>query len=245
MNTLAFERAPGPSRRNNGYRRPNASSGDAPSNSKTSQRRKKSRSPDAWNSQLQVAAQRSEPAQPEGGKKKKSTIPPPFDSRPFLAPLDDVNFERGRKHKSKSRQQGRQVVEYPVTASALAAENKPKKDRSKSRDSAYRQISKASTSDSEGVQALVDLHLEHQGPLAAAEFAKLKREIETWKKVSRLPSRLSSSDQRHRWLMTIRRPSRSRIRFVYALSFGRFIYGVIHRSSKSFARMRVQMRRLV
>lgn len=183
MNSLAFERAPGPSRRNNGYRRPNATSGDAPSSSKTGQRRKKSRSPDAWNSQHQVAAQRSEPAQPEGGKKKKSTIPPPFDSRPFLAPLDDANFERGRKHKSKSRQQGRQVVEHPVTASALAAENKPKKDRSKSRDSAYRQISKVSTSDSEGVQALVDLHLEHQGPLAA-EFAKLKREIETWKKVA-------------------------------------------------------------
>jgi hypothetical protein len=76
-------------------------------------------------------------------------------------------------------------VEHPATASALAVENKPKNDRSKSRDSTYRQISKASTSDSEGVQALVDLHLECQGPFSAAEFAKLKREIETWKKVSK------------------------------------------------------------
>lgn len=186
MNPLAFERAPGPSRRNNGYRRPNPTSGDAPSSSRAGQRRKKSRSPDAWNPnpQLQFAAQRSEPAQPEGGKKKKSTTPLLLDNRPFLAPLDDANFERGRKHKSKSRQQGRQAVEHPTTASALAAENKPKKDRSKSRDSAYRQLSKASTSDSEGVQALVDLHLEYQGPFAAAEFAKLKREIETWKKVA-------------------------------------------------------------
>jgi len=186
MNPLAFERAPGPSRRNNGYRRPNPTSGDAPSSSRTGQRRKKSRSPDPWNHQLQFSAQRSEPAQPEGGKKKKSTIPLPFGNTPFLAPLeDDANFERGRKHKSKSRQHGRQTVEHPATASALAVENKPKNDRSKSRDSTYRQISKASTSDSEGVQALVDLHLECQGPFSAAEFAKLKREIETWKKVSK------------------------------------------------------------
>lgn len=184
MNTLAFERAPGPSRRNNGYRRSNLTSGDVPPNSRNGQRRKKSRSPDAWNSRLQVTAQRSDPVQPEGGKKKKSTVPLPFDSRPFLAPVDDTNFERGRKYKSKSRQQGRQAVEHPATASALAVENKPKKDRSKSRDSAYRQISKVSGSDSEGVQALVGLHLEHQGPLAAAEFAKLKREMETWKKVA-------------------------------------------------------------
>lgn len=120
-------------------------------------------------------------------------------------------------------------MEHPATASALAVENKPKKDRSKSRDSAYRQISKVSGSDSEGVQALVGLHLEYQGPLAAAEFAKLKREIETWKKVSEITSRLSASDQGHRWLSIIRRQLRSRIRFVYALSFGRFVYSVIHR----------------
>lgn len=184
MNSLAFERAPGPSRRNNGHRRPNPTSGDAPTNSRAGQRRRKSRSPDAWNSQLQVAAQRSEPAQSEAGRKKKSTATLPFDSRPFLAPLDDVNPERGRKHKAKSRQQGRSGVEHQATASALAVENRPKKDRSKSRDSVCRPISKAPTSDSEGVQALVDLHLEYQGPLAAAEFAKLKREIETWKKMA-------------------------------------------------------------
>ncbi|KAG2362183.1 hypothetical protein BDR07DRAFT_1357959 [Suillus spraguei] len=184
MNSLALERAPGPSRRNNGNRRPNPTSGDTPSSSRTGQRRKKSRSPDAWNSQLQIAAQRSElAAQPEGGKKKK-TVPLLFDGRPFLAQLDDANFERGRKYKSKSRQQGRQAVEHPATASALAAENKPKKDRSKSRDSTYRQISKASACDSEGVQALAGLHFEQQGPFAPAEIAKLKGEIEMWKNVA-------------------------------------------------------------
>ncbi|KAG1738892.1 uncharacterized protein EDB91DRAFT_1137212 [Suillus paluster] len=182
MNPL--ERAPGPSRRNNGHRRPNTTQVDTPSSSRASQRRKKSRSPDARNSQLQVATQRYEPAQLDAGKKKKSANPVPFDSRPFLVPHDDANSERGRKYKSKSRQQGRQGAEHPATASALAVENRPKKDRSKSRDSAHRQIYKAPASDSEGVQALVDLHLEYQGPLAAAEFAKLKRELETWKKLA-------------------------------------------------------------
>lgn len=182
MNSL--ERAPGPSRRNNGYRRPNHTLGDAPSSSRTGQRRKKSRSPDAWRTQIQVATQRSEPAQPEAGKKKRQAAPQPLDDRPFV-PLDDLNFERGRKYKSKSRQQGRQGTEYTATASALAVENRPKKDRSKSRDLSQRQTPKALGSDSEGVQALMELHLDYQGPIAAAEFAKLKRELEIWKKVSK------------------------------------------------------------
>ncbi|KAG0698228.1 hypothetical protein DFH29DRAFT_942389 [Suillus ampliporus] len=181
MNSM--ERTPGPSRRNNGHRRPNSTSVDVPSSSRAGQRRKKSRSPDARNPQPQVVTQRSDPAQLEAGKKRKQANPPPFDSRQFLVPLDDANSERGRKHKSKSRQQGRQGADHPATSSALAVENRPKKDRSKSRDSAYKQFSKAPASDSEGVQALVDLHLEYQGPLAAAEFAKLKRELETWKKM--------------------------------------------------------------
>ncbi|OAX41034.1 hypothetical protein K503DRAFT_854937 [Rhizopogon vinicolor AM-OR11-026] len=182
MNSL--ERAPGPSRRNNGYRRPNQTSGDAPSSSRAGQRRRKSRSPDAWRSQIQVATQRYDPAQPDAGKKKKQAAPQPLDDRPFLVPLDDVNSERGRKYKSKSRQQNRQGTELPSTASALAVENRSRKDRSKSRDVSHRHNTKAPGSDSEGVQALVDLHLDYQGPIAAAEFAKLKRELDTWKKLA-------------------------------------------------------------
>lgn len=191
-----FERViPGPSRRNNSYRRPNQTSGDASSSSRAGQRRKKSRSPDALRSHIQVPTQRYDPAQPETGKKKKQAAPLPLDDRPFLVPIDDGNSERGRKYKSKSRQQGRQGTEPLATTSAFAVENRSKKDRSKSRDASRRQIQKAPGSDSEGVQALVDLHLDYQGPITSAEFAKLKRELEMWKKVSKRISRFSSSNQ--------------------------------------------------
>ena len=186
---------PGPLRRNNSYRRPNQTLVDLPSSSRNGQRRKKSRSPDASRSQIQVAAQRYEPAQLESRKKRRQSTPPPLDDRPFLVPVDDGNSERGRKHKSKSHRQGRQGSEHPATASALAVENRFKKDRSKSRDVSYRQNHKAPGSDSEGVQALEDLHIDYQGPFAPAEFAKLRRELEMWKRVCKLILRFSLSNR--------------------------------------------------
>ncbi|KAH7924152.1 hypothetical protein BV22DRAFT_1035491 [Leucogyrophana mollusca] len=179
------------SRRNNFQRHLTAPAVEATSNSSAAGRRKKSRSPDSRTSHPHANAQRGESSQAAAVKKRKPTTvpsaPAPAGSS-FLVALDDP--DRGRKPKGKSRHTARPATENSSAITANHAElpshRFKKRERSKSRDSAHYLATKSAASDVESTTKDSHIHFdgqaEYSGPFAAAEFARLKREIETLKK---------------------------------------------------------------
>lgn len=189
MNTTRGSR-----RNNNNAQRRQTASVSGPS-ALSSQRRRRSRSPDPQPVQQQGQfnlTRRPDASHADQNKRKKPGNPslPPSSSRSFLVAVDDINSDRGRKSKVKSRQHNRHLAENSshVTTSRTPEAHAPsiKRERSKSRDS-FRLPAKGAASDAEGsgrdVQGIIDAHADYSGPLAAAEFAKMKRELDVWKKV--------------------------------------------------------------
>ncbi|KAF8836835.1 hypothetical protein BDN67DRAFT_973689 [Paxillus ammoniavirescens] len=182
------------SRRNSTQRRPHTSTLGALAVS--GQRRRRSRSPDGQPSQQQLphsVPPKAETSHAEQNKRKKSgnTSFPHPNSRSFLISADDGNSDRGRKSKTKPRSHNRHLVENaPHASTSRAPENSSaasKRERSKSRES-FKLPSKATISDVEGSgkdwqNGFLDTHSEYSGPLAAAEFTRLKRELDNLKKV--------------------------------------------------------------
>lgn len=178
------------SRRNNTQRRQQVPI-SGPS-SLSSQRRRRSRSPDPQPGQQQgqLNAVRKPDADQNKRKKPGNSSLPSSNSRSFLVAIDDTNSDRGRKSKTKPRSHNRSQVENVSHASTSRAPDTHasslKRERSKSRESP-KLPSKGTASDAEGsgrdVQAIIDFHSDYNGPLAAAEFAKMKRELDVWKKV--------------------------------------------------------------
>lgn len=181
------------SRRNNTQRRqPVSISGPSPL---PSQRRRRSRSPDPQPVQQQGQpnlTRKPDASHADQNKRKKPGNPslPSSSSRSFLVAVDDANSDRGRKSKVKSRPHNRHLAENSahVTTSRAPEAHAPsiKRERSKSRES-LRLPSKGTASDVEAsgrdAQGIIDAHADYSGPLAAAEFAKMKRELDVWKKV--------------------------------------------------------------
>lgn len=177
------------SRRNNTQRRqPAPTSGPA---HLSSQHRRRSGSPDPHPAQQQGQlnlTRKPDPSHADQNKRRKPGNPslPSSSSRPFLVAIDDANSERGRKSKTKPRSHNRPLAENTSHASVSRAPethgSSVKRERSKSRES-HRLPSKGIASDAEGsgrdMHAIAD---DYTGPLAAAEFAKIKRELDSWKK---------------------------------------------------------------
>lgn len=102
--------------------------------------------------------------------------------------VDDPNSDRGRRSKVKPRAHNRQLVEnatHESTSRAPEVQTISIKERSKSRESA-KLPSKGTASDVEGsgrdMHGIIDAHADYSGPIAAAELAKMKRELDSWKK---------------------------------------------------------------
>lgn len=181
------------SRRNNTQRRqPVPISGPTPL---SNQRRRRSRSPDPQPAQQQGQfnlTRKPDTSYADQNKRKKpgNTSLPSSSSRSFLVAIDDGNSDRGRKSKTKPRSHNRPLAENASHASTSRAPeihgSSFKRERSKSRES-YKLPSKGTASDAEGsgrdVHPIIDTHLDYSGPLATAEFAKIKRELDSWKKV--------------------------------------------------------------
>lgn len=186
MNTAAAARGP---RRNNTQRRqPISISSPLPL---PNQRRRRSRSPDAQPTQEQRMPRKPDASHADANKRKKPGNPslplPSSGSRSFLVAVDDTNSDRGRKSKVKPRSHNRHLAENaPHASTSRAPEVQVKRERSKSRES-VRLPSKGAASDAEGsgrdTHGIVDAHADCSGPLAVAEFAKMKRELDTWKRV--------------------------------------------------------------
>ena len=187
MNTAAR------SRRNNTQRRqPVSISGPSPL---PSQRRRRSRSPDPLPTQQQaqvVLTRKPEASHADPNRRKKPGNPslPSLNSRSFLVAVDDGNSDRGRKSKVKPRSHNRHLAENAPHASTSrvpeAQATSIKIERSKSRES-VKLPPKNTVSDVEGsgrdAHGFIDTHADYSGSLAAAEFAKMKRELDAWKKV--------------------------------------------------------------
>ncbi|KIK97337.1 hypothetical protein PAXRUDRAFT_825015 [Paxillus rubicundulus Ve08.2h10] len=181
------------SRRSSTQRRPHTST--LGTLAVSTQRRRRSRSPDGQPSQQQhppSAPSRAEISHADQNKRKKSgIILSHANSRSFLVSVDDVNPDRGRKPKTKLRSHNRYLVENAPHASTSCAPENPsaasKRGRSKSRES-LKLPSKATTSDVDGSgrewqNGFIDTQFEYSGPLAAAEIARLKRELDNLKKL--------------------------------------------------------------
>ncbi|KAF9244134.1 hypothetical protein BU15DRAFT_71700 [Melanogaster broomeanus] len=180
------------SRRNNNQRRPQAPT--VASSLSSSQRRRRSRSPDTQSSQQQLPP--SVPPKPETfhldqSKRKKSGIisHSSTNSRSSLVAVDDANADRGRKSKTKPRSHTRHLVENAHASTSRAPEIPSielKREASKSRES-VKKPSKAAASDIDGsgkeMYSILHAHTDYSGPLAAAEFARLKRELDNLKKL--------------------------------------------------------------
>lgn len=181
------------SRRNNTQRRqPVYISGPSPL---PSQRRRRSRSPDPQPTQQQAQlnlTRKPEASHSDPSKRKKPGNPPlpSSSSRSFLVAVDDANADRGRKSKVKPRSHNRHLAENAPHASTSRAPEAQaisiRRERSKSRES-FKLPSKSTVSDAEGsgrdTHGMIDAHADYSGSLAAAEIAKMKRELDSWKKV--------------------------------------------------------------
>lgn len=188
MNTAARS-----SRRNNTQRRqPVSISGPS---ALSSQRTRRSGSPDPPLVQQQGQTnltRKSDASHADQNKRKKPGNPslPASSSRSFLVAVDDANPDRGRKSKAKPRSHNRHLAENSPHVSTSRAPDAHaasiKRERSKSRDS-LRLPSKGTASDAEGsgrdAQGIIGAHADYSAPLAAAEIAKMKRELDVWKKV--------------------------------------------------------------
>ncbi|KAF9219716.1 hypothetical protein BS17DRAFT_804240 [Gyrodon lividus] len=179
------------SRRNNTQRRSHTST--VGSSLISNQHRRRSRSPDAHPQQHPPSVPpKAETSHADQSKRKKSgTISlPSTNSGSFLVAFDDANSDRGRKSKTKHRSHNRHLAEnVPHASTSRAPENSSattNKERSKSRES-VKLPSKATTSNVEGSgkdwHSFLGAHSDYSGPLAAAEFAKLKREVDSLKKL--------------------------------------------------------------
>lgn len=212
------------SRRTNTQRRQPASiSGPSPL---PSQRRRRSRSPDPQLVQPQGqpnSTRRPDTSHTDQNKRKKPGNPslPSSSSRSFLVAVDDANADRGRKSKVKPRSHNRHLVENATNESTSRAPEVQaisiKKERSKSRES-VRLPSKGTASDVEGsgrdMHGITDAHADYSGPIATAEFARMKRELDSWKK-ARIYSSTIFFDVAHfisSWLTKTRKLSRSKAR---------------------------------
>ncbi|KAG8215072.1 hypothetical protein J3R82DRAFT_8493 [Butyriboletus roseoflavus] len=189
MNTTAR----GSRRSNNQRRQAGPISGPSPL---SSQSRRRSRSPDPQPAQQQGQhnlTRKPDVAHADQNKRKKPGNPflPSSSSRPFLVAIDDANSDRGRKSKVKPRSQNRHLAENsPRVSTPRAPEahgTSIKRERSKSRES-HKLPSKGAASDAEGsargAHGIIDAHADYSGPLTAAEFAKMKRELDVWKKLA-------------------------------------------------------------
>ncbi|KIJ65203.1 hypothetical protein HYDPIDRAFT_175217 [Hydnomerulius pinastri MD-312] len=180
------------SRRNNIQRRQHTPT-VGPS-SGANQRRRRSRSPETRISQHQAqptVLPKAETSQAELSKRKKSgnSSLASTSSRSFIVAADEANSDRGRKSKTKHRSHNRHLAEntpHASTPHAPEGSTAARRERSKSRDSS-RLPSKSNTSDVEGsskdLHSFLDPHTDYSGPLAAAEFARLKRELDALKKL--------------------------------------------------------------
>ncbi|KAG6331573.1 hypothetical protein ID866_7516 [Astraeus odoratus] len=183
------------SRRNNAHRRSYHTPMEMPSGPKSSSRRHPSQSPEVWAGQHQTPLGISMPpvaesSQSDQNRRKKAGNPTsvPAGSRPFIVAADEANSERGRKFKPKQRSHNRYLPENVAHTGATPVVEAPvpmiKRERSRSQDSS-RQRSKAGASDVDSsVRSLLDLPSDYSGPLAAAEFARLKREVESLRKLT-------------------------------------------------------------
>ncbi|KAG9309894.1 hypothetical protein JVU11DRAFT_9925 [Chiua virens] len=176
------------SRRNNNQRRqPAPISGPLPL---PSQRRRRSTSPDPPPPlQLHNPTRKPDIFHTDQSKRKKpgNASLPSSGSRPFLVATDEVNSDRGRKSKGKPRSHNRHLAENVSHASASrASEIHPtsiKRERSKSRESFRKGIASDAEGSGKETHGVVDTHTDYGGPLAAAEFAKMKRELDGLKRV--------------------------------------------------------------
>lgn len=176
------------SRRNNTQRRqPVSISGPSPL---STQRRRRSRSPDPQPTQQlgQLNLTRKPDVSHADQNKRKrpaNSSLPSSNSRPFLVAIDDPSSDRGRKSKTKPRSHTRPLAENASYAgtSRVPGTHPSVSKRERSRESPILP-SKGTTSDFEGSgQDTIDTHIDYTGPLAAAEFVKIKRELDVWKKV--------------------------------------------------------------
>ncbi|KAF8552871.1 hypothetical protein OG21DRAFT_1510954 [Imleria badia] len=180
----------GTRRANTQRRQPVSISGPSPL---PSQRRRRSRSPDAQPAQEQRQlnfTRKPDASHADQTKRKKPGNPSlsSSTSRSFLVAVDDTNSDRGRKGKVKPRPHNRHLAENaPHASTSRAPEVQAKRERSKSRES-IKLPSKGTASDAEGsgrdTQGIMDAHADYTGPLAAAEYAKIKRELDSWKKLA-------------------------------------------------------------
>lgn len=132
----------------------------------------------------------AESSQVDQSRRKKSGNPSsvPTASRSFIVAIDEVSSDRGRKSKPRQRHHSRLLPENTTHVGAPHPVEAPlsititKEERSKSQEST-RQTSKSAPSDPESsVRNLADLHPDYSGPLAAADFAQMKREIDNLRK---------------------------------------------------------------
>ncbi|KAI6126156.1 hypothetical protein EDD16DRAFT_1856446 [Pisolithus croceorrhizus] len=132
----------------------------------------------------------AESSQVDQSRRKKSgnTSSIPTTSRSFIVAIDEASSDRGRKSKPRQRHHNRLLPENTAHGGAPHPVETPlsiaKEERSKSQEST-RQASKSVPSDPESsVRNLLDLHPDYSGPLAAADFARMKREIDSLRKLA-------------------------------------------------------------
>ncbi|KAH7885761.1 hypothetical protein F5I97DRAFT_1875210 [Phlebopus sp. FC_14] len=181
------------SRRSHNHRRVQQVPAENTSGSRQAGRRRRSRSPEGQGSQHQGqanAAPKPDTSQNDSNKRKKSNNPSLIStsSRPFIVAIDEVTSDRGRKSKSKPRSHNRHLTEN-ATSSTLAHTSDlatVKRERSKSRESS--KIPSKTTSDvdssAKDLRNFLDAQTDYSGPLAVAEYSRMKREYDNWRKLA-------------------------------------------------------------
>ncbi|KAI6124627.1 hypothetical protein EV401DRAFT_1941771 [Pisolithus croceorrhizus] len=122
------------------------------------------------------------PGRPEQAEEVREILSSiPTTSRSFIVAIDEASSDHKRHH-------NRLLPENTAHGGAPHPVETPlsivKEERSKSQEST-RQTSKSAPSDPESsVRNLLDLHTDYSGPLAAADFARMKREIDSLRKLA-------------------------------------------------------------
>ncbi|KAL4078895.1 hypothetical protein V8B97DRAFT_2021236 [Scleroderma yunnanense] len=185
----------GTRRNNNGTRRSHPSPVETQSAFKQSNRRCQTYSPDLYATQPQSQSSVIMPAIPESSqaeqsRRKKSGNPSSLSTyaRSFMVAIDEANSDRGRKSKSKQRLHNRHLPENVVHNDSSHPNDVPdstaRRERSHSRDSQKHPKPIVPDVEVSTLRNLLDLQSDYSGPLAAAEFAKLKREVDSLKKLA-------------------------------------------------------------
>ncbi|KAI6044439.1 hypothetical protein EDC04DRAFT_2642615 [Pisolithus marmoratus] len=112
-----------------------------------------------------------ESSQVDQSRRKKPGNPSsiPTTSRPFMVAMDEANSDRGRKSKPRQRHHSRHLPENTTHAGASQPVETPLSIAKEERPP---------------FGTLFDLHADYSGPFAAAEFAKMKREIDGLRKLA-------------------------------------------------------------